>query len=199
MAQRVVKVREELTRFLDDDSDMRELYLTRKNPESIMDKGMQDDTQSQASPTMISPQGSLDTPVGVTRQDSGTPAIIQGGVPVDDDSDVVEAENLLEAYFMQIDTIAKLLHVLDEHVDDTEDYINIELDFKRNELIQLELLLTTGTFSLAIYSVVAGIFGMNLSLPNTSFSVVILSTLGACLLAFLIVLYYCWKRRLLFR
>lgn len=191
-----MKVREELTRFLDDDSDMRELYLTRKFATII--ENQDDAIQSQSSQS-LSPQGSLDAQSFTNAQASG-PAIVQGGVTVGDDSDVVEAENLLEAYYMQIDTIAKMLDVLDEYVDDTEDYINIELDFKRNELIQLELLLTTGTFSLAIYSVVAGIFGMNMnSLPNPSFFVVIISTLIACLFAFLVVLFYCWKRRLLFR
>ena len=80
----------------------------------------------------------------------------------------------------------------------TADFINIELDFKRNELIQLELLLTTGTFALSIYAVVASVFGMNLSLPDTSFTVVITGTLIACAFAFFAVLVYCWKRRLLF-
>ena len=39
---------------------------------------------------------------------------------------------------------------------------------------------------------------MNLSLPDTSFTVVITGTLVACAFAFFAVLVYCWKRRLLF-
>ncbi|KVH99048.1 Magnesium transporter MRS2/LPE10 [Cynara cardunculus var. scolymus] len=50
---------------------------------------------------------------------------------------------------------------LKEYIDDTEDFINIQLDNVRNQLIQFELLLTTGTFVVAIFGVVAGIFGMN--------------------------------------
>ncbi|KAM7257753.1 hypothetical protein ACFE04_013494 [Oxalis oulophora] len=50
---------------------------------------------------------------------------------------------------------------LKEYIDDTEDFINIQLDNVRNQLIQFELLLTTATFVVAIFGVVAGIFGMN--------------------------------------
>lgn len=44
-------------------------------------------------------------------------------------------------------------------------------DNVRNQLIQFELLLTTATFVVAIFGVVAGIFGMNFSVSlfdNTS-------------------------------
>ena len=38
-------------------------------------------------------------------------------------------------------------------------------DNVRNQLIQFELLLTTATFVVAIFGVVAGIFGMNFTVP----------------------------------
>lgn len=44
-----------------------------------------------------------------------------------------------------------------------QDYINIELDSHRNQLIQLELLLTAAMFAMALITVVAGLFGMNLN------------------------------------
>lgn len=53
-----------------------------------------------------------------------------------------------------------------EYIDDTEDYINIELDYNRNRLLRIEILLTVATFSLAIYNLVAGILGENLVLPS---------------------------------
>ncbi|BAT91458.1 hypothetical protein VIGAN_07005600 [Vigna angularis var. angularis] len=103
---------------------------------------------------------------------------------------IEELEMLLEAYFVVIDsTLNKLTSVntvvyntnpflsgfmtvyqplfpvflfqLKEYIDDTEDFINIQLDNVRNQLIQFELLLTTATFVVAIFGVVAGIFGMN--------------------------------------
>jgi len=70
------------------------------------------------------------------------------------------------------------LTTLDEYIDDTEDYINIVQDKHRNQLLQvipsslhavatelllqLELIITAGTFALTIMAVVSGIFGMNL-------------------------------------
>lgn len=41
-------------------------------------------------------------------------------------------------------------------MEDTEEYINIELDSSRNRLIKLEVVLTAGTFALAIFTLVGG-------------------------------------------
>lgn len=41
-----------------------------------------------------------------------------------------------------------------EYIDDTEDLINIQLDYSRNKLIRFELLLTTGTFALTFFNMV---------------------------------------------
>ena len=42
-----------------------------------------------------------------------------------------------------------------------EDFVNIELDSQRNQLIKLELVLTTATLFMTMYGVVASVFGMN--------------------------------------
>ncbi|KAH1040395.1 hypothetical protein J1N35_042138 [Gossypium stocksii] len=49
-----------------------------------------------------------------------------------------------------------------EYIDDTEDYVNIQLDNQRNELIQLQLTLTIASFAIAVETLVAGWFGMNI-------------------------------------
>jgi Mg2+ and Co2+ transporter CorA len=49
-----------------------------------------------------------------------------------------------------------------EFIDDTEDYVNITLDSHRNQLIQIDLLLTAATCCVGLMTFVAGIFGMNL-------------------------------------
>jgi hypothetical protein len=54
-----------------------------------------------------------------------------------------------------------------EYIDDTEDLINIQLDYSRNKLIRFEIMLTTGTFSLAMFSAVAGMLGENVVLPDS--------------------------------
>ena len=46
--------------------------------------------------------------------------------------ELVEVENLLESYFMMVDSTAAKLAGIGEYIDDTEDYINIELDHTRN-------------------------------------------------------------------
>eukprot|EP00879_Flechtneria_rotunda_P017595 GHRR01018445.1.p1 GENE.GHRR01018445.1~~GHRR01018445.1.p1 ORF type:complete len:489 (+),score=107.86 GHRR01018445.1:272-1738(+) len=70
--------------------------------------------------------------------------------------DLLEVENLLESYFMLVDgTVAKLV-AIGEYIDDTEDFINIELDYNRNRLLRIEILLTVATFALAVYNLVAG-------------------------------------------
>jgi hypothetical protein len=49
-------------------------------------------------------------------------------------------------------------NIAGEYVEDTEEYINIELDSSRNRLIKLEVVLTAGTFALAIFTLVGGEF-----------------------------------------
>ncbi len=47
-----------------------------------------------------------------------------------------------------------------EYIDDTEDLINIQLDYSRNKLIRFELLLTTGTFALTFFNMVRAWLGV---------------------------------------
>ncbi|KAK1592801.1 hypothetical protein Q3G72_030582 [Acer saccharum] len=78
--------------------------------------------------------------------------------------DVEELEMRLEAYFVQIDGTLNKLSTLREYVDDTEDYINIMLDDKQNHLLQMGVMLTTATLVVSAFVVVAGIFGMNITI-----------------------------------
>ncbi len=41
-------------------------------------------------------------------------------------------------------------------VQDTEEYINIELDSSRNRLIRLDIILTSATFAIAPFNLIAG-------------------------------------------
>ncbi|KAG2585409.1 hypothetical protein PVAP13_6KG388200 [Panicum virgatum] len=93
----------------------------------------------------------------ISRASRASAATIHGN-----ENDVEELEMLLEAYFMQIDGTLNKLTTLREYIDDTEDYINIQLDNHRNQLIQLELFLSSGTVCLSLYSLVAGVIGMNI-------------------------------------
>lgn len=57
---------------------------------------------------------------------------------------------------MQVDSAYDRLCNIGEYVQDTEEFVNIELDSSRNRLIRLEIVLTAGTFALAIFSLVGG-------------------------------------------
>ncbi|KAE9612065.1 hypothetical protein Lal_00022255 [Lupinus albus] len=148
LTARVQKVRDELEQLLDDDDDMADLYLSRKAGSSSPVSGSGPANSFGASSTIGSK---------ISRASRASMATVRF-----DENDVEELEMLLEAYFMQIDGTLNKLTTLREYIDDTEDYINIQLDNHRNQLIQLELFLSSGTVCLSFYSLVAAIFGMNI-------------------------------------
>ncbi|XP_047954488.1 magnesium transporter MRS2-I-like [Salvia hispanica] len=148
LTARVQKVRDELEQLLDDDDDMADLYLSRKMAGASPVSGSGAASWFLASPTIGSK---------ISKASRASIGTMRG-----DENDVEELEMLLEAYFMQIDGTLNKLTTLREYIDNTEDYINIQLDNHRNQLIQLELFLSAGTVCLSIYSLVAGIFGMNI-------------------------------------
>ncbi|CAI9107705.1 OLC1v1007137C5 [Oldenlandia corymbosa var. corymbosa] len=148
LTNRVQKVRDELEQLLDDDDDMADLYLSRKLAGAASPvSGQGIPNWYPASPTLCSKISKASRTSGLTTQS---------------ENDVEELEMLLEAYFSQIESTMNKLTTLREYIDDTEDYINIQLDNHRNQLIQLELFLSSGTVCLSIYSLVAAIFGMNI-------------------------------------
>ncbi|KAJ3673322.1 hypothetical protein LUZ60_006696 [Juncus effusus] len=146
---RVQKVRDELEQLLDDDDDMADLYLSRKMVSSPV--------TGSTGPAWL-PTSNISVASRISRLSRASAATVHGN----NENDVEELEMLLEAYFMQIDGTLNKLTTLREYIDDTEDYINIQLDNHRNQLIQLELFLSSGTVCLSLYSLVAGIFGMNI-------------------------------------
>lgn len=182
LTARVQKVRDELEQLLDDDDDMADLYLSRKLAGAMSPvSGSGGANWFPASPTIGSK---------ISRASRASIATGRG-----DENDVEELEMLLEAYFMQIDSTSNKLTTLREYIDDTEDYINIQLDNHRNQLIQLELFLSSGTVCLSIYSLVAAIFGMNI--PYTwndnhgyMFKWVVIATGLFCALLFMLVMSY---------
>ncbi|RVX20995.1 Magnesium transporter MRS2-I [Vitis vinifera] len=142
------KVRDELEQLLDDDDDMADLYLSRKLTRASSS------SSGSGAPLWLLASPTIGSRISRTSRASA--------VTTHEENDVEELEMLLEAYFMQIDGTLNKLSTLREYIDDTEDYINIQLDNHRNQLIQLELFLSSGTVCLSIYSLVAAIFGMNI-------------------------------------
>ncbi|KAI8574469.1 hypothetical protein RHMOL_Rhmol01G0356500 [Rhododendron molle] len=140
LTSRVQKVRDELEQLLDDDDDMADLYLSRKSVKASSPNS------GSSIPDWIPPSPTIGSNSKISRISRASLTTINGH------NDVEELEMLLEAYFMQIEGTLNKLTTLREYIDDTEDYINI----------QLELFLSSGTVCLSIYSLVAAIFGMNI-------------------------------------
>ncbi|XP_062093878.1 magnesium transporter MRS2-4-like [Humulus lupulus] len=148
---RVQKVRDEIEHLLDDNEDMAHLYLTRKWIQNQQFEAFLGGSGSNSINTIAThlPR--------ISSRRSGS--LVSNHL---DDNDVEDLEMLLEAYFMQLDGTRNKILSVQEYIDDTKDYVNIQLDNQRNELIQLQLTLTIASFSIAIETLIAGMFGMNI-------------------------------------
>lgn len=187
---RVQKVRDEIEHLLDDNEDMAHLYLTRKLLQQQQSEAM---LNSAASHSIVPPQHFLH------RNSSYRSGSIMTSNYWDDD--VEDLEMLLEAYFMQLDGTRNRILSVREYIDDTEDYVNIQLDNQRNELIQLQLNLTIASFAIALDTLIAGIFGMNIPCKinnmNGVFGYVVGGGTAFSFLIFLLILGYArWKKLL---
>ncbi|XP_041005669.1 magnesium transporter MRS2-2-like isoform X3 [Juglans microcarpa x Juglans regia] len=123
LTNRVQKVRDELEQLLDDDEDMADLYLSRK-------------LSGTSSPVngFDAPNWFINSPTTGSKISKTSRA---SAATTQEEDDIDELEMLLEAYFMQIDGTMHKLTTMREYIDDTEDYINIQLDNHRNQLIQV--------------------------------------------------------------
>ncbi|VAH33800.1 unnamed protein product [Triticum turgidum subsp. durum] len=200
---------------MDDDGDMAEMYLTEKKmrmeASSLDEEGLQGVAGNNAFGASVSapvsPVSSPPAPRRLEKQFSFARSRHSSFKSSESSQyNIEELEMLLEAYFVVIDYTLSKLTSLKEYIDDTEDFINIQLDDTgkidnvRNQLIQFELLLTTATFVVAIFGVVSGVFGMNfegvavLKVPHAfEWTLIITGVCGAVIFACL--LWYFKKRR----
>jgi hypothetical protein len=77
------------------------------------------------------------------------------------DDDIQDLEDLLETYFAQVDHYLNRLTVLRQVIADTEGFVEIDLDAKRNRILEMTVLLGFGTLSHGLASTAYGVFGMN--------------------------------------
>ncbi|CAA2960175.1 magnesium transporter MRS2-4 [Olea europaea subsp. europaea] len=186
----VQRVRDEIEHLLDDDEDMAQLYLTRKWIQN---------QQSEALMGAMASNGIVPTAPHLRRLSSARSGSLVSNYL--NDNDVEDLEMLLEAYFMQLDGTRNKILSVREYIDDTEDYVNIQLDNQRNELIQLQLTLTIASFAIAVETMMAGWFGMNIpcSLYNIHgiFELTVGIMTAVCVSLFVLVLGYArWKKLL---
>ncbi|XP_077247371.1 magnesium transporter MRS2-I-like [Tasmannia lanceolata] len=150
LTARVQKVRDELDQLLEDDDDMADLYLSRKLV------GVSSRISGSGLLNSFPDSSTIGTRISKPSKASVALPTVHGH-----EDDVEELEMLLEAYFIQIDGTLNKLTTLSEYIDDTENYINIQLDNHRNRLIQLNLFLTAGNVCLSIYDFVTSLLAMN--------------------------------------
>ncbi|KAG8054618.1 hypothetical protein GUJ93_ZPchr0001g31048 [Zizania palustris] len=158
LSGKVQKVRDELEHLLDDDMDMSEMYLTRKLSFQRLSQSLsRADSNKYASVDH-------DDDDGYNREDEYHDDEAESGHESSTyvKPDIDELEMLLEAYFVQIDGTLNTLYHIREYADDTEDYINIMLDEKQNQLLQMGVMLMAATVVVTAGIVVVSLFGMNI-------------------------------------
>lgn len=89
-----------------------------------------------------------------------------------------------------------------DYVDDTEDCINIMLDDKQNQLLQMGVMLSSANMIINAGIVVVGIFGMNITIslfsaPEIKFWETTLGTIGGCIALYILSVGWGKKRNLL--
>ncbi|KAG0621467.1 hypothetical protein M758_3G022200 [Ceratodon purpureus] len=140
LTRRVQKVRDEIEQLMDDDSDMAEMYLTEKK-EQQADFAFFDQKPgahfgyNNAGGSMSAPVSPVGSPVVSAHQSfmdrrlekSYSQKSRHDSMTSSRTTEVEELEMLLEAYFVVIDGTLNKLTSLKEYIDDTEDFINIQL------------------------------------------------------------------------
>ncbi|XP_048135115.1 magnesium transporter MRS2-3-like [Rhodamnia argentea] len=208
---RVQKIKDEIEHLLENDGDMAEMYLTGKPLQGEKDESSSssssitveedelhelyeeernydgDDIIRADESANASGNSLNDDEMEEGIKDSNSHGGLSMSKRLDGSSkhlDVAELEMLLEAYFVQLDGTLNELSALREYIQDTEDYVNIMLDDKQNNLLQMGVVISTATLFITMFIIVTGIFGMNVRIalfhpPNPTINN-FLWTAGGC-------------------
>ncbi|XP_023635624.1 magnesium transporter MRS2-6, mitochondrial isoform X2 [Capsella rubella] len=176
------KVRDEIEHFLDDKEDMADLCLTRK--------WIQNQHAEAASNSVVAPSN-------LQRLTSNK----SSGMLTDEDDDGEDVEMLLEAYLIQLAGMRNKLLMMKEHIDDTEDYVKILQNSRRNGLIILLLMVNIANFAITAGTLVVNLFGMNIHIPLYStpdvFGYFVWGVAALCIVLFMVTLGYTKRKKLL--
>ncbi|KAF3782262.1 Magnesium transporter [Nymphaea thermarum] len=209
---RVQKIRDELEHLLDDDTHMAEMYLTNKAIHQEVDETSSNDDLENDEHSLDNERQEFNVRlkfpfISIYCRDQDINSTNDEMRNINESSSVTklqieELEMLLEAYFVQIDGTLNKLSVLREYVDDTEDYINIMLDDKQNQLLHMGVLINIATLLITTAVVVTGIFGMNIKISlfetgTKEFLQTTVGTLGGTLVLYFIAMGWGRKKLLL--
>lgn len=120
-----------------------------------------------------------------------------------DPHEIEEAEDLLEAIFVDSDILNRRLSAIEDRTKDAENLLELDLDTRRNELVGLNLVVATIAMSFGFGALVAGVFGMNLVNSDLVdepwvLPVVLIVTLVLCIALIGAVVWYVRRRKLMF-
>jgi magnesium transporter len=226
LAARVGAVREALEKLLQDDDDMAAMCLSSadgkdRSEGDDAEKTTEDDdvpasgdsrrdaerhdVHSGTSTSQERREDKDDSLDSLKRMRSSASSASRSGASVASGAEGPEAhegvEALLEAYYMHCDYSFKRLNELRGSVEDTEDLAEIKLDSQRNQLIKVDLMLSNGALAVGAFSMVVGVFGMNLptglETSREAFSEVLFVSAVACLALFVTVVVLCRRWKLL--
>ena len=148
---RIETLKEVLEKALDDDADMKDFNL------SALEEERQEEVSRELQRFSSTP---FDMPMATTSSgmqnmtmtvnNAGYSSSSSSDTSLDSDEDVEVVEQLLESYYFRLDNTWNRMQTLSEYVEDTEQFIEIDLDSHRNQLIRLDIVLTTFTTSMAL-------------------------------------------------
>lgn len=143
---RVGKIKEILEEILDDEDELSSMCLTRASRLEYL------------TPSSPAAPSAAEFYEAVARADSSA----SGAALESDDSDVSELEDMIEAYWLQVDSLLSRLTILQERITNTEHLVNLDLDAKRNALVSLGLFIDLLLMGFEIHMAVTGTLGQNL-------------------------------------
>ncbi|GMP39264.1 hypothetical protein CsSME_00010170 [Camellia sinensis var. sinensis] len=156
---RVQKLRDELEHLLDDDMDMAEMYLTAKLFSPQFEDSKPKHSNIDDDDTVVLEDHSDEEEI---RSNKSTSVVGNRQKPK-----IAELEMLLEAYFVQLDGALNKLSTMRDYVDNTEDYTNIILDDKQNQMLQLTVVISIARVLVNFSDVIGNVLSMNIDIPIT--------------------------------
>ncbi|MCO5600480.1 hypothetical protein L7F22_054593 [Adiantum nelumboides] len=141
LTSRVQKMRDEIEQLMDDDGDMAEMYLTEKKERMELYFSL-DNYTPRGGGTVSAPVSPVCSPpeprtLEKTVSNAFSHRSRHGSIrsSENDSENIEQLEMLLEAYFVVVDSTLNKLTSLKQYIDDTEDFVNIQLDTKRKGFI----------------------------------------------------------------
>lgn len=176
---RVERLREILEKLLADDADMKQMSLTARQQADLQRASLH-------RPSMESPFER----VSMKQAD-----------PEDDDPSVAQVQGILEPWMFHVDNTCNKVNTMNEFIDDLEEFIDLEINNFRNNLISTRMGVNAATGATALIFSFCNLFGMNLNykFEGSYLGFVLVSVLSSAIACILLCLFYAWciSRKLL--